>query len=239
MGQNLTTQYLNMTEEVADTRFSYRTGWPRLPVLPLQTSFLHGTGPLGQEDVRETVVPYFVNIGQNIARILIANGVRIENIHLCYRYNRGIPESVRRPTFLCYSDIQKAGQEIEKWRRAVRQVVGMFKWRGLNNVAIEIADHRVEQEIRTDVVDSEEAIDAWRDFAPRIQQYIAKHEYVTMDVVRRFWIGAKEDAKATVVISAKDANDSSWDDTLSLLRETLPSFFDVELIYLNTIHGIA
>ena len=83
-------QQITPTQEDVDVRFSFRTGWPRLPVLPLQTAFTDAAWS-HEQDAHHAVVPDFEKTQQEVEDTLNENGVIILGVTLCYRFNEGIP----------------------------------------------------------------------------------------------------------------------------------------------------
>ncbi|KAF2116014.1 hypothetical protein BDV96DRAFT_598798 [Lophiotrema nucula] len=218
-------------QQEVDTRLPFRTGWPILPVLPVETSSLNAR--VWSTELDPTDVQQFSNI-------LSHNDVYMRHIFFAHRHNKGVPVSERKPTLVVYSDIQKEGQNIENWRQAVRDIRNMLKEQGINNITVEITDYRASDmdKIETDLImpNEKEVLDAWTELAPRIVQRLSSHNYLSIELLHRNWIGAQEGAKATVVICAADANDSRWwDETIPAVRALLPSFLGIELLYLRTI----
>lgn len=223
----------HQSQQEVDTQLSFRTGWPTLPTLPVKTS--------PQEHNLLTLLPDWKTNLALLGQILDENDVLVIDRFLCYRYNKGIPISERKPTFLIYSDLRGEGQHIEKWRKTAWAIHMMFQQRNLNNFVVEIVDQRVNEKIKTDIIhsDEREVLEAWSEIAPRIVQCLSDHKWTSLDLLHRRWFGAREDTKATVVISAADANDSIWwHQTLHTLRAILPNFLGIELIYLDSIFAV-
>lgn len=220
-------QQPSQTLQEIDTLLSYRTGWPTLPTLPVKTVDRDNNLP------REWDKPL-------VDQILSENGIRVLEQSLCYRFNNGVPIPERRPTVLVWSDLRFEGQNIDKWRQAVHDISKMFqKQPSMNGFTIEIVDHRVNR-IKTDIIYSheKEVLDAWTELAPRITECLfdAGHKWTSIDLLHRRLMDAEEGAKATIVISAADANENIWRlETLPRLRSFLPDFLQVELVYLDSI----
>jgi hypothetical protein len=216
-------------QPIPDTRYTFRTGWPRLSALPVES--------LSQDHNLPTFFPDGMTNVEDILDIVRRNGVLVVDNYLCYRYSKGAPVPEGKPTYLIYSDLRYEGQNITAWRQAVSDVISMFQQKNIYNVAIEIADQRTNCRIETDIIhsDEKEVLEAWDECMPRIAECLSKHNWVSLDLLHRSWIGAQQDAKATVVIGAADANDNEWDQTLGTLRAILPEFLGIELVYLRTI----
>jgi hypothetical protein len=219
---------------VPDTRYAFRTGWPRLPVLPVET--------LPQDYNLPKFLPDWTTNVEEILHIMERNGVLIVDNYLCYRYSKGAPVPEGKPTYLIYSNLQDEGQNITAWRQAVSDVISTFQQKKIHNVAIEIADQQCNCKIKTDIIhpDETEVLQAWNEWMPRIAECLSghNHNWISLDLLHRSWIGAQQNVKATVVISAADANDSKWNQTLDTLKAILPKFLGVELVYLETILGV-
>jgi hypothetical protein len=212
-----------------DLRLPFRTGWPILPVLPVKT--------WPQEHNYSKLLPDWNLILPALDRVMLENNVLVVDRFLCYRYHK---RTDLRPTLLYYSDLQEEDQKIENWRQAVRRARDLLQLRNIENIAVEIVDQRVAEEIKTEIILSteKEVLDAWTKFTPRIHECLSNHDWLSLDLLHRSWIGAQENVKATVVISAADANESLWwDQTIPALRAILPDFLGIELVYLDTIRA--
>jgi len=224
---------INQTESDVDTRWTYRTGWPALPTLPAENS-----EPL--YDI--SFLPKGQTTKSQILDILYQNNLHVDAIWFCYRSSKGALETERKRTLLVYSDLREKGQSIELWR----QIAGAFRdfitQENISDVALEISDIRVTEEIESFAVShkEKEVLEAWTEFAPRIADCLSEHrrDWLSLDLLRREWIGAEKDIKATVVICARDTNDAIWwDAIIPALRNLLPAFLGIELCYLDTIRA--
>lgn len=173
-----------------------------------------------------------------INNMLSQHDVLVVDSFFCHWYNKAAPVSERKSTLLIYSNLKEEKQSIENRRQAVWQVRSMLQQQSINDIAIEIIDLRIKNKIKTDMIlpNENEVLHAWTELAPRVVECLSSRDWLSLDLLHRSWIGGQEDAKATVVVCAADANDNLWwDETMPALQTLLPTFSGIKLVYLDTI----
>ncbi|KAF2016835.1 hypothetical protein BU24DRAFT_477784 [Aaosphaeria arxii CBS 175.79] len=208
------------TNPAIDTRVPYRTGWPILPVLPVEESHAE-------------ITTYFRNPGSvelEICSILKKHSLNHHDFGLCHRLNKGVPLDGQRPTMRIISEKETDSKEARI--KAVEEIKCLFE-RENADVAVEIILSEAYVGFDTDIILSTERdlILQWKSLWTKIEKTIAIHDYLTLDLVRR-----GEQNRPTFLIGARDANDESWwSTTLPMLRKMVPADIDLELCFLDSV----
>ncbi|KAF2016895.1 hypothetical protein BU24DRAFT_477883 [Aaosphaeria arxii CBS 175.79] len=206
-----------------DTRVPYRTGWPILPVLPVQETPAVMRHHFHHPDLIMTT----------IFRILDECRLHERTIGLCYRLNKGVSRNRQRPTMriACSVESDREDTRIE----AVMAIKSLFEQENAE-VAVEIIRYDAYVGFPTFPILSEDyLILIWNSLFPTLVNEIEPdRDWVSLDLVRR-----GEEKQPTVLISARDANDPSWWNTkLPMLRRIIPVDIALELRFADPVHPI-
>ncbi|PSN71736.1 hypothetical protein BS50DRAFT_629873 [Corynespora cassiicola Philippines] len=202
-----------------DTRLSYRVGYPRLPVLPLETKIwqpFRGWPPLSPK----------------IYRILFEEHVVYNWCDIVKRHAPGTSPAAKR-TFLVASDVSVPGQ-YDAWKAATYRIRNLLIDQNYPEIDIEFIDiSAVDGVIPSPVKhDEKDIISAWETFADTLMDAIQNQSWLAVDVVRRKLGEQNPTWKPTVFITATDAAHVEWwESILPALRRKLPDFFDLDLLH--------
>ncbi|PSN70762.1 hypothetical protein BS50DRAFT_584352 [Corynespora cassiicola Philippines] len=197
----------NITK-IIDQRVAGRVGFPILPVYPVEDETYQGSDEGRLEEVTTKVKD-----------ILEQHNIPLIHLMLVWRNSCGAAASDRQLTLVITSENQQCDQYQQHWVDAVAQIRSLLLeseiyW------SIELIDGRPRQ---TEIIESTETvlIANWNKALPDFLAKIEDKDWVAVDVLR---CGYSTDKKMhpTVMVSARDANDSAgWETTLPALRQVL------------------
>ncbi|KAF2262452.1 hypothetical protein CC78DRAFT_582566 [Lojkania enalia] len=214
-----------------DERLPYRIGLPLLPVLPVQTFPLANVADQ---------FPGASNHRRVILEILDNNRVHVYHSEIVYRLHAGDKLSDDYITIMTVARFWNGC--IQSWKDATMQIHQYLSEFNLH-YAIEIIDFAAYRGLQslpfpTDIYN-------WnRSLLPLVQSLVDRHQWITINMLYQEYVeGRREDQastyRPTVIVTARDANDSSWwNKTLPTLRTALQKYPEIRFEVLYEQHFI-
>jgi hypothetical protein len=215
-------------EKEIDSRLPYRIGYPKLPVLPVETTVLR--------ESPDTFFPNFSYRWRDIQDILAKWSIPQSGVFFAYRENcrKDVADSERHPTLVIVSTYEHNCQG--DWVKAVSEISAYLLQFGINQT-IELVDERVYYEsFYTSPILSTDCklIDGWNSILSEFLTTIEHRDWVAIDALYREF--PSRGMQPTVIVNARDANDNIWwDQTLPRLHGLLQENgleLDIVLLFL-------
>ena len=189
-----------MPDTAIDTRLHYRVGVPQLRALPLTT-------------LEQQHIPEWWSLSSKIGRILQEEGVHTIHYDIVRRKREGETDALVPRTILVLSDVTVTGQ-YDKWIASAARLRRFLLGLGLD-VGVEIIDVGAAAPNSEVITESDTAtIQLWSHFQDEVLDAITGTSWLAVDVVWRTF-GANGAARhATVSVSAADADEDIWWDTV-------------------------
>ncbi|KAI4636446.1 hypothetical protein J4E83_001401 [Alternaria metachromatica] len=185
----------------------YRMGWPILAPLPMDTDI----------DAR-WMIPGSYQILHDVQDILIAHGLLrgTTAFHFAFRVPRDATEendNIAHLTLFIRVDMLKhAHQDIEDAIIKIRASFRDDSW--TEDVQIECIDYRARHSsgmmsfpVRHDEYDIHQQ---WKAISPDVMFLLSKHEWLSVEILRRGLIDDRKECSPTIVITTPTARDPKW-----------------------------
>jgi hypothetical protein len=195
--------------EGIDSRLPYRIGYPKLPVLPVETAFLSQSSG--------ACIPDLPSCWRKIDDVLAKYHIPQRGLFFAYRLNRGVHSADCDPTLVIVSTYRHSNRL--SWVDAVCEICADLHLSGIKQ-AIELIDEQVfYSSLSTSAIQSTETklIKGWEEVLPNFLAAIKERNWITVDVLYREF--PSRVMQPTVIINAQDANDDIW------WGQTLPALF--------------